>query len=412
MAHIPPFDPGTYPGPRPSAPVLVHRGRLWPLTVDGTVDAPVRLAADPYVCDDLDEPTVGSDATEPSACDDLGGRAGARTPPDPGDVPVLARPGSVRYSVAYGSNASPARLVDKGLDHDGAILLPARLTGYVPAFEGRRTGYCAVPVTFVPAEGVHLDTWVLGVPAAATPQLDRSEGRAEDPHGVADPVVVHHHHHHARHAPAGSYRLAPVGEVAVADRFRLPVGLAYRPGPSTRVQVDDHGEPRTWPRVDQRQAVAHLERDGPLQEVPAVEDAVEGPWPTTPLEDLPLFVYGSLRPGAAAWSVIADAVEVVTDATTEGRLHDSGHGWPAARFGPHADAAATGQVHGSLLAVRHPAVAPRVLAQVDAYEGVPERFHRTAVRVHTADGSRWAIAYTWAGTTLPGAPLPEGRWRG
>ncbi len=400
MPHIPPFDPSSYPGPRPAGPVLVHRGRWWSLSVDGTVDAPVRLADSPSVWDHLDGPIAGSDA----------GRADAVGPPDPADVPVLAEPDAVRYSVAYGSNASPARLVEKGLDHDGAILLPARLTGYVPAFEGRRTGYDAVPVTVVPADGAHLDTWVLGIPATATARLDRSEGRVTDAAGMADPAAANRDD--ARHAPAGAYLLAPVGEVAVADRFRLPIGLAYQPGPSTRVQVDDHGEPRTWPHVDQQQAVAHLDRGGPLQDAPPVEDAVVGSWPSTPLDDLPLFVYGSLRPGAAAWSVIADAVEVVADATTEGQLHDSGHGWPAARFGPYTDAATTGDVHGSLLAVRHPAVAPRVLAQMDAYEGAPELFHRTTIRVHTADGSRWAIAYTWSGTTLPGTPLPGGRWRG
>src|SRR5690606_38322861 len=138
------------------------------------------------------------------------------------------------WVVAYGSNASPGRLVDKRLDRRGAWLLPAEVRGWVAAFEHRHTGYGSVPLTLVPEAGARLDTWVLGVHVDDLPTLDRSEGRlAGDASGAAGGPA----RDDARQAPPGAYRLGSVGEVVVAGRWRLPDGLAYLPGPRTRVQV-------------------------------------------------------------------------------------------------------------------------------------------------------------------------------
>lgn len=256
---MPRFDPRSYPGPRPAGPVVVHDGEVADLDLDAW---------------------LGDGAAAPA-----GGRAGStapvlRTGRRAGPIaPVLRLPGEVRFSVAYGSNASPGRLHDKGLDIDGAVLLPARMRGYVPAFEARRTGYGAVPLTLVPESGAVTDTWVLGLPPAATPLLDRTEGRVAE----HTPQRVLVEEGDGRFAPPGTYQLGRVGEVVVAGRWRLAEILAYLPGRATRIQCDALGHWRTWPEVDQTAAAAHLERGGPSRPAPPVAAPVFGPWPPTPL---------------------------------------------------------------------------------------------------------------------------------
>jgi hypothetical protein len=243
-----PFEPASYPGPRPGAPVLVHDGHLHDVEVVGGAGTELRSLA---------------------------------------HAPVLD-PGAVRWIVAYGSNASPPRLISKGLDRRGAVLLPAQLDGWVPAFEHRRTGYGAVPLTLVPAAGVSTRTWLLGVHAADTGVLDRSEGRrpgaaSTDVPGAArvdgaGPDDLHL-------APVGAYRLGRVGTVQVAGRWRVDGALAYLPGPNTEVQVDEVGRWRTWPAVDQTAAAAHVEAGGPSRPAPAWRTPVAGRWPRTRLRD-------------------------------------------------------------------------------------------------------------------------------
>ncbi|MFP4634663.1 MAG: gamma-glutamylcyclotransferase [Nitriliruptoraceae bacterium] len=377
MALVGGFDPRDYPGPRAAGPVLLHRGRTWPLGVDGTRRAPLRRQ---HAQRDRLDPR----GRPPPFADE--GPA-----PAPGEVAVLDAPEQVRFSVAYGANASPSRLVDKGLDVDGAVLLPARLAGFVPVFEARRTDYGAVPLTLVAAADAVIDTWLLGVPASATDRLDASEGRRPD---------------------GGAYRLGAVGEVAVAERFRLPRALAYRPGPTTRIQLDADGRPRTWPEVDQADAQRHLDAGGPSGTVADVDAVVTGDWPATPLDDLPLFVYGSLQPGQAGWPLIDGDVEVVGPARAAGQLYDSGHAWPAARLPAVEPGAAPPGVQGTVLTVRDPDAAPALLERIDAYEGAPELFTRSSVLVETAEGRRFALAYQWASTTPPGDLIDDGVWPG
>ncbi len=223
------FDPARYPGRRPDGPVLV------------TDDAEVAVSVT-------------------------------------GAVPALPGSVDVRWSVAYGANADPDRLRDKGLTAEGALLLPAVLVGWVTAFEQRRTGYGAVPLTLVPSPARRLHTWVVGIPAGAVDELDRTEGRAVGgAPSMADPAAGS-----ARHAPPGTYQLGYVGRVDIAGAWVLPAALAYLPGPATRVQVVD-GAWRTWPESDQAAARAHLESGGASEPAPLVTAPVLGPWPSTPL---------------------------------------------------------------------------------------------------------------------------------
>ncbi len=236
------FDPATYPGPRPPGPALLQDGRVHRLVVEGKAAAPWRRR-------------------------------------DGGPVPPVDR---VRFSVAYGANASPPRLIDKGLDRRGAVLLPARMVGWAPVFEARRTGYGAVPLTLLPAADPHevRDTWVLGIHVEDLPALDRSEGRDPGTGGGPESDDV-------RTAPTGSYVLAPIGPVVVAERFRLADALAYRPGPGTRVLHGPQG-PMTWPEAGQAHARMALAAGAGRRAAGAVVDrVVRGPWPATVLGDIP-----------------------------------------------------------------------------------------------------------------------------
>lgn len=237
---VPPFDPGSYPGPRAAGPTLVLEGDRRGLAL---TDDPARPWLPPR----------------------------AVPPCTPRDAPA-----ELRWSLAYGANASPGRLVAKGLDRQGAVLLPARITGWAAAFEQRTTGYGAVPVTLVPVPGRVMATWVLGVTREDTVVLDASEGRA----GARDELPADGHS-----PPRGTYRLGQVGEVVVAGRFRLPDALAYLPGPLTRIQVDGAGRPRCWPEVAQRSARAHVaagRASRVVGDLPGMV-TVAGPWPPTPL---------------------------------------------------------------------------------------------------------------------------------
>jgi gamma-glutamylcyclotransferase (GGCT)/AIG2-like uncharacterized protein YtfP len=340
---MPRFRADAYPGPRPDGPALVHRGRVLPLDLSqGRIEAPAGAAA---------------------------------------AVPVLRE--EVRWSVAYGSNACPDRLVDKELDGDGALLLPARMQGWATAWEGRRApGTGTVPLTLVPAPGTDHRTWVLGIPAGATAVLDASEGRGR------------------------SYLLGRVGAVAVADRWLLDDALAYGPGPDTRCLLDG----AAWlahPDRSQPEVRRLVDAAAPCRVPAALPRSVHEGWPRTPLGDLPLFLYGTLQPGRSRWHAIADLVDVVGPASTNGVVVATPHGYPAA------DLAAAGTVHGTLVAPRTAATAVQLYRAVDGIEGVPWLFRRRTVRVGHDRAEAWAAAYAWAPGQgpPPGEVVADGRWR-
>lgn len=338
------FEPTTYPGRRPPGAVLVWRGAEHLLDVGGV---------------------------RPTAAVDL-------------DPPVLSD--EPRYVLAFGSNASPDRLVDKGLDHRGALLLPADVWGWTTAWEARRsTSTGAVPLTLLPAPGERLTTWVLGVHPDDLDRLDASEFRGRN------------------------YELGSVGDVAVAARWHLRRALAFGPGPATRVLTDDDGRPLSAASHGQRDAVRFLEADAAARPADPLADRVAGGWPATPLDPLDLLVYGTLRPGEVRWEQIADLVEVVGPARARGRVWATPMGWPAAVFDDHAGH----DVHGTLLRPRDPRAAAALYRRVDAIEGEGDLFVRIAVRVATEDGRDcWAAAYRWHPDRdlPPGAEIADGRW--
>ncbi|MFT5222809.1 MAG: hypothetical protein ACI867_001115 [Glaciecola sp.] len=210
------FDPSTYPGWHPDGPAAILGTRVVPIEHD--------------------------------------------------DVALLD--GDWRWSVAFGSNACPDRLVDKDIAVHGALLLPARLHGWRVAWEARRSPMTgAVPVTLVPVQGHVLDTWVLGFPPAGIEAMDFSEGRL-----------------------AGRYHLARVGPVQVGDVWLLDPGVAYTAGPEAVLLTAPDGVTPLWlDDADQAAAVARLEeveRSG-APTIPAAQatDIVPlGDFPRTELE--------------------------------------------------------------------------------------------------------------------------------
>lgn len=211
---MPLFDPTTYPGPRPPGPCLLHGGAMTPFSLAPA--GPMSLRA---------------------------------------SVPV---PGGLHWTLAYGSNACPARLHDKDADRDGAVLVPVRVDGWAAAWESRRSpGTGAVPVTLVPRTGAVLDAWLLGVDARAAAAVDRSEGRGR------------------------SYVVGLVGPVVVGDLLEVPTVPAYGPGRATALLADDDGRAATWPTRDQSWARDRLEAGAPTVLAPPLPDPVPSGFPTS-----------------------------------------------------------------------------------------------------------------------------------
>jgi gamma-glutamylcyclotransferase (GGCT)/AIG2-like uncharacterized protein YtfP len=115
-----------------------------------------------------------------------------------------------------------------------------------------------------------------------------------------------------------------------------------------------------------------------------------------------LFVYGSLRTGQAARSLIANHVVGSCAASATGRMFALPDGYPG--FLPGGET----RVIGELMTLRDLAPA---FALLDAYEG--EEFHRALQRVQLHDGTTvWAWCYVLAEPGLAeGAELiPGGDW--
>jgi gamma-glutamylcyclotransferase (GGCT)/AIG2-like uncharacterized protein YtfP len=98
-----------------------------------------------------------------------------------------------------------------------------------------------------------------------------------------------------------------------------------------------------------------------------------------------LFVYGTLMPGHLRWGVLEPHAVGWRPAAAEGRLYDTGEGWPAAVFTSGDDL-----VKGWAVDLR-PEVAEVVLAHLDAVEGVEEGLF-TRVEVALLGGEP-AVAY-------------------
>ena len=100
-----------------------------------------------------------------------------------------------------------------------------------------------------------------------------------------------------------------------------------------------------------------------------------------------LFVYGTLRPGQQRWPFLEPfVVDEGEDCSVAGMLYDTGHGYPAARFG------GDGVIHGRV----YPLTLDRLdecLVLLDEVEGAVQDLFRR-VSITTATGvEAWAYEY-------------------
>lgn len=123
-----------------------------------------------------------------------------------------------------------------------------------------------------------------------------------------------------------------------------------------------------------------------------------------PSPTVPLFVYGSLRPGMELWSAIEAHVDHVTPASAAGRLHwHVGGQWPLLVSG------GSGRVRGDLLALRPGDEVNRVIVDEELRYGYDARW----VRVLTDDGDEVeALVLLWPRTSEVGPLIAGGDFAG
>ena len=118
-----------------------------------------------------------------------------------------------------------------------------------------------------------------------------------------------------------------------------------------------------------------------------------------PTDYIPLFVYGSLRPGMALWPEIRDHVESAEHATVRGRLvWHSGGEWPLLLEGDEL-------VQGDLLQLSPGAAANTIMVDEELRYGYDARWLPVTLR----DGTRIdALVFVWPRDSELGAPIPGG----
>lgn len=124
-----------------------------------------------------------------------------------------------------------------------------------------------------------------------------------------------------------------------------------------------------------------------------------------------LFVYGTLAPGGAAWSVLEPWTVGDPGAdSVAGLLYDTGRGYPAATFGPApesgpSDSPYDSVVHGTVVDLDRGRMADALRA-LDRYEG--REYERVVVRT---TGGGEVYTYAWIGPLAGCSAVPGGRWR-
>lgn len=116
-----------------------------------------------------------------------------------------------------------------------------------------------------------------------------------------------------------------------------------------------------------------------------------------------LFVYGTLMPGEPRWPVLQPYVASWRPGTAQGRMWDTGHGYPAVRFDRPGDPVGGHPIPGVVVDLVAGGVAEAV-ATLDRVEVEGVLYRR--VEVATSEGP--AMAYEWLGSTDGMVPLATG----
>jgi gamma-glutamylcyclotransferase (GGCT)/AIG2-like uncharacterized protein YtfP len=111
-----------------------------------------------------------------------------------------------------------------------------------------------------------------------------------------------------------------------------------------------------------------------------------------------VFVYGTLMPGGTRWDALSPFATSWEPATANGELWDTGHGFPAARFGVGAAV-----IHGYVVNIGDDCW-PAAIRRLDEIEGEGALYRRCEVQ--TSRGS--ATTYEWMGSVEGFRLLPDG----
>ena len=262
--------------------------------------------------------------------------------------------------LSYGSNACPSKLTWLRAAHGlvgPVVVLRARTASLAAVWAaGLRVVDDQRPAVLAAADGVVEDHAVLMVSEEQLRAFDKCEGRGD------------------------RYHLARVsaGSVTTEDGGSWDAVLAYVGARDIRRPLLVRGSVVACTAVAQADAV-HLVGETADDDGLSAAPVAGAPDP----RDFPggLFVYGTLQPGAAAWSLMSPhAAGPARPARLPGSLYDTGQGYPALLLGDGPG------VSGWVVPLRSGAA----LAALDEYEG-PEY---ARVRVVLADGSV-AWTYVW-----------------
>ena len=266
--------------------------------------------------------------------------------------------------LAYGSNVNPGQI--GGFSGGRAVIvLHASTVGLAATFcsTTRWDGQHPAGVMAVDAERVEVHGLLL-VDDDQVAALDRKEG-----HGARYRRVV---------ASGQRHSVAVVLEDgrAIIDEIVVYVQLAERP---LALVGGAPAHLTEWTQEDFASAERTETQDHGL--------AIASSGARRPLaaRALPVFVYGTLRPGESRWPLIRDVVESVEEATLLGRVVDTGRGYPALLLD------GSGTVPGVLVHLA-PEADIRALTVMDEIEAHPTLYVRALVRL--SDG-RLAWTYVW-----------------
>lgn len=132
----------------------------------------------------------------------------------------------------------------------------------------------------------------------------------------------------------------------------------------------------------------------------------------TPPDTVPLFVYGSLRPGMALWHLVRDEVVASTPGWVRGRLHwHRSMEYPLLTIGD-GDERDARPVRGELLSLRPGDAVNRVIVDEELLYGYEARWLPVTVTVAGADGgmdaSAEALVLVWNRPTDLGPEIESG----
>jgi len=167
------------------------------------------------------------------------------------------------------------------------------------------------------------------------------------------------------------------------SRCAGPIGL-YAQGDRKRRIATVNGQPILLTDMHQEHFSATKPWDGDISDHGLAISRTES-FPTLTTQPLPMFVYGTLRPGEIRYPLIEDLVSTTDTAVVNARFIETGQDYPGVV------PSSTIQVSGVLL---NPIEGSQqeLLKRCDRIEGHPDLFQRALIRTHGAD---LAWIYFW-----------------